>query len=124
MSHPETSQAGSADANRAALHRPRSKMAVRERLANAGIPPRGLSLEEAAAYVGLSAGAFLRGVEQRIYPRPISQPSQRKVWDRRTLDRAMDALSGLDARADLMPHHETDDEIDRAIDRVYPRSAA
>jgi hypothetical protein len=102
----------------------RSKTAIRARLASVGIQPRGLSVEEAAAYAGLSAGSFLRAVESGTYPRPMTQPGERKVWDRIALDRAMDALSGLDATRRVVPHEATDDDIDGAIDRAYPKSAA
>lgn len=43
--------------------------------------PRGLSLEEAARYVGVSPETFLRYV--KILPRMVGA---RKVWDRRAID--------------------------------------
>ena len=79
---------------------------ARERLAAIGIAPRGLSLEEAAAYVGLSPGRFLVDVEAGRYP-PPTRHGKRQVWDRRALDRAMDTLSGLARpRQDAASLHE------------------
>jgi hypothetical protein len=56
--------------------------------------PRLLSLPLAAAYVGISEGLFRRGVEARVWPRPI-RFRRRKLWDRRMLDAKVDALSNL-----------------------------
>lgn len=67
---------------------------ARERLAAIGIAPRGLDLDLAAAYVGLSAPSFLAQVEAGRLPPPTSH-GRRRVWDRVALDRAMDRLSGL-----------------------------
>jgi hypothetical protein len=43
--------------------------------------PRGLSLEEAARYVGVSPETFLRHV--KVSPRKIGS---RRIWDRRAID--------------------------------------
>ena len=58
------------------------------------VPPRGLCRDQAAEFVGLSAGAFTEQVKAGILPPPISF-GRRKVWDVRALDTALDRLSGL-----------------------------
>lgn len=56
------------------------------------IEPRGLSREEAAAYVGLGARSFDEARKAGHYPAP-TLPCGR--YDRILLDRAMDKLSGV-----------------------------
>jgi predicted DNA-binding transcriptional regulator AlpA len=56
------------------------------------IPRRGLSRDEAAMYVGLSAGKFNEMVKDGRMPKPVIIDG-RKVWDIRSLDLAFDALS-------------------------------
>lgn len=73
----------------------RSKYVIREKLAAAGIPSRGLSTGEAAAYVGLSERSFLAEVQAGRYPNALPLKTDRLVWDRRALDIALDKLSGL-----------------------------
>ena len=87
-----------------------TKQAARERLAAIGIAPRGLELDLAAAYVGLSAPSFLAQVEAGRMPAPTSL-GRRRVWDRRALDRAMDRLSGL-------PSAPAGDAADRLHDEM------
>ena len=82
---------------------PRSKQMVRQRLAAVGIEGRGLSLEEAAAYVGLSPGAFLKGVVAGIYPGALPQSGEREIWDRVALYRALDARQALTALRPARP---------------------
>ena len=60
------------------------------------VPRRGLSREEAALYVGISASKFDMLVVDGRMPRP-RQIDRRKVWDIRSLDLAFDALPGEDA---------------------------
>jgi hypothetical protein len=55
------------------------------------IPRRGLSRDEAAMYVGVSAGKFAEMVADGRMPTPIKIDA-RKVWDIRSLDLAFDAL--------------------------------
>jgi len=55
------------------------------------VPRRGLSREEAAMYVGISAGKFDELVRDRRMPAP-RRIDHRKVWDLRDLDVAFDAL--------------------------------
>ena len=59
--------------------------------------PRGLRLDDAAAYVGVSRNTFLRWVEEALMPAPkrIVRRGEREgvvVWDREALDAAFDAI--------------------------------
>ena len=65
------------------------------RLAAGGIQPRGLCLEEAAAYVGMSAHTFHQEVTAGTMPAPMNLRRRHRSWDRLALDRAMDAAQGL-----------------------------
>lgn len=77
-----------------------SRTAAQDRLAQLGLAPRGLPLDLAAAYVGLTPGVFLAEIEAGRYPRPSkhgaakSEKNQRTVWDVKALDDAMDRISG------------------------------
>ncbi len=55
------------------------------------VPRRGLSRDESAMYVGISAGKFDEMVADGRMPGPVKIDS-RKVWDVRSLDLAFDAL--------------------------------
>jgi hypothetical protein len=55
------------------------------------VPRRGLSRDEAAMYIGISAGKFDEMVTDGRMPEPVKIDS-RKVWDIRSLDLAFDAL--------------------------------
>jgi predicted DNA-binding transcriptional regulator AlpA len=57
------------------------------------IPRRGLSREEAAMYLGISASKFDELVRDGRMPRP-KRIDTRKIWDVRDLDVAFDALPG------------------------------
>lgn len=57
------------------------------------LPPRGLTRVQAAAYVGVSPTLFDQMVDDGRMPRP-KRINARKVWDRRTIDEAFDALPG------------------------------
>ena len=61
------------------------------------VPRRGLSREEAAMYVGVSASKFDELVGDGRMPAP-RQIDTRKVWDLHELDLSFDAL----------PHHHID----------------
>jgi hypothetical protein len=76
-----------------------TKTAAEDRLAQLGIMKRGLSLEEAAAYVGLSPGPFLQQVALGRMPKP-HQYGRRRVWDRIALDRALGDGSARHTQAD------------------------
>lgn len=67
-------------------------------------PPRGLSRDEAARYVGVGTTLFDEMVADRRMPKPKTINS-RRVWDRLALD---------DAFADLP------DAVDNPWDRVLP----
>lgn len=81
-----------------------TKAAAEQRLTAGGVAKRGLSLEEAAAYVGLSAAAFTKEIAAGRYPGPMPLSStRRKVWDRAAIDRAMDGeTSGARSRDPIM----------------------
>jgi predicted DNA-binding transcriptional regulator AlpA len=55
------------------------------------IPRRGLSRDEAAMYIGISAGKFDEMVADGRMPEPVKIDS-RKIWDIHSLDLAFDAL--------------------------------
>jgi hypothetical protein len=57
----------------------------------ASLAPRGLCRVQAAAYVGVSPGLFDAMVMDARMPPPKTVNS-RKIWDRRALDLAFDAL--------------------------------
>lgn len=56
-----------------------------------GVLPRGLSDDQAAAYVGVGATLFAQMVKDGRMP-PPKQVGGRRVWDIRQLDRAFDKL--------------------------------
>jgi len=56
------------------------------------VPRRGLSRDEAAMYIGISATKFDEMVIDGRMPAPVKIDT-RKVWDIRSLDLAFDALS-------------------------------
>lgn len=62
-----------------------------------GLPfwPRGLSAEQAAAYVGVSVNTFLEEVKAGRWPEPQRRGRNggRKIWDRRQIDQRYDALA-------------------------------
>jgi predicted DNA-binding protein (UPF0251 family) len=55
------------------------------------VPRRGLSRDEAAMYIGVSAGKFDQLVTDGRMPAPVKIDG-RKLWDIRSLDLAFDAL--------------------------------
>ncbi len=57
------------------------------------LPPRGLTREQAAAYVGVSPSLFDEMVKDGRMPKP-KRPNARTVWDRRKVDLAFDRLPG------------------------------
>ena len=56
------------------------------------VPRRGLSRDEAAMYVGVSAGKFDELVSDGRMPGPV-RIDGRKVWDIRSIDMAFDVAS-------------------------------
>lgn len=64
--------------------------------------PRGLNREQAAEYVGVGATLFDRMVRDGRMPKckPIDG---RRVWDRKQLDAALDALPNAGTKASPQP---------------------
>lgn len=60
------------------------------------LPPRGLSREQAAAYLGISPNTFNDMVDDGRMPGP-KVINRRRVWDRHALDLAFDALPDREA---------------------------
>jgi hypothetical protein len=56
------------------------------------VPRRGLSRDEAAMYIGISAAKFDEMVTDGRMPTPV-RIDARRVWDIRSLDLAFDALA-------------------------------
>ncbi|MBA2126691.1 hypothetical protein DLM45_10755 [Hyphomicrobium methylovorum] len=71
------------------------------RLANlpASLPPRGLSREESATYIGVSPVKFDAMVQDGRMPK-AKQIDGRRVWDRLRLDSHFAALPDTDGRDD------------------------
>ena len=61
-------------------------------------PPRGLSREAAARYLGIGTTLFDEMVQDKRMPRPKSI-NNRRVWDRVSLDLAFEQLPEPDDRA-------------------------
>jgi len=80
------------------------KVAKDRRLA-ANLHPRGLNREQAAAYVGLSVSTFNKLVAASVLPQALAF-GRRRVWDRRALDKALDAMSGIDPAALAAAAHD------------------
>jgi len=58
------------------------------------IPPRALTLRQAAAYYGVSYNTFRKLTEIGAVPKPMNIPGLgRLMFDRKALDAAMDACS-------------------------------
>lgn len=70
---------------------------VRQRSTEAPTPRRALNRAEAAVYVGLSATAFDKLVQDAKMPKPV-RLGTRVVWDIHALDAAFDRLAELDAK--------------------------
>ena len=73
------------------------------------LPPRGLSRDEAAEYLGLGATLFDELVKQGTMPEPV-KAGGRVVWDRFALDRAFEALPTRTSDA------EESNRVTKAID--------
>jgi predicted DNA-binding transcriptional regulator AlpA len=61
------------------------------------LPPRGLSREQAAEYIGAGTSLFDRMISDGRMPRP-KRIDGRTVWDRVQLDKAFAALPGDEER--------------------------
>jgi predicted DNA-binding transcriptional regulator AlpA len=64
------------------------------RVARSKLPPRGLSRDDAAAYIGVSGSKFDELVADGRMPKPV-RIDRRVIWDRRAVDQAFDALGGV-----------------------------
>ena len=64
-------------------------------LGNFGIAPRLLTREQAAAYYGVGHTTFTAWVRRGIVPGPVPRTHR---WDRKAIDAAFDAQSGIDAK--------------------------
>ncbi len=64
-------------------------------MAQLPLQKRGLSIEEAAGYVGLSVALFEKQVKAGILPARWPLEGTRMLFDRVALDKALDRLSGL-----------------------------
>jgi hypothetical protein len=60
------------------------------------LPPRGLSREQAAAYIGVSPSLFDVLIKDGRMPGP-QRINSRVIWDRLKLDAAFEALADTDA---------------------------
>ena len=67
----------------------------RERILPQSLPPRGLSREQAAAYVGISPSLFDMLVKDGRMPAP-KRINSRTVWDRLQVDEAFTAIPSND----------------------------
>jgi hypothetical protein len=65
----------------------------------ASLPPRGLSREEAATYIGVSPTKFDDMIADGRMPQPKIIDA-RRVWDRHALDEAFAALPDANGNAD------------------------
>lgn len=79
----------------------------------ASIAPRGLSVEKAAEYVGVSVPRFLLDVVVGRWPDAI-KCGRRSVWDKKALDLAMDRESGLIAASASPVPPDADDSKEHA----------
>ena len=77
------------------------------------VPKRGLTLDEAAEYCGVSGNTLTRHG-----PPPI-KIGDRRVYDRRSLDRWLDQLAGIESRqpADDVPE-------DALLEAIHARKVA
>lgn len=66
-------------------------------------PPRGLSREEAARYIGVGATTFDRLVQEGRMPKPL-RVGKRTIWDRLKIDAAFTDLG-----------EDRENSIDRAL---------
>ena len=89
-----------------------TKASAYHALAAAGLAARGLSREQAAAYVGVSAGLFDQLVADDRMPAP-RLAGRRRIWDRAEVDAAFAALPHDAARGWTHEPTAADDIWDR-----------
>ena len=85
---------------------------LREQLAQRGIKPATLQLEEAAAYVGMSKRTFLREVQAGNMPKPLELRGRRKLFSIAALDQRINPQQA--------PQRSMRDEIDEALESYVP----
>lgn len=85
----------------------------RAKLAEIGLVPIGLDVDEAAAYVGMTPRTFRAAVEDGLYPPPMRVKGRKQVWNRLALEAALGAQ-----RAE---HDPIMGEIDRALRAANPQ---
>jgi predicted DNA-binding transcriptional regulator AlpA len=85
---------------------PAEKAARRLLVLPHSLPPRGLSREQAAAYVGVSPTLFDRGVKDGILPKPFRLYG-RVLWCRMAIDSAVDALRDASSEAEVLQASDT-----------------
>jgi hypothetical protein len=64
------------------------------------IRPRGVPIEVAAAYVGLSVKRYREAVRRNLYPGPLVDPKTGVAtnrYDLKAIDLVMDRMSGIEA---------------------------
>lgn len=71
----------------------------RETALPVGLMPLGLNRRASATYVGVSPSVFDRMIRDGLMPKPV-RVYNRCVWDRRRLDAAFGALSGVQPGGD------------------------
>ena len=90
-----------------------------EKLADSiSYPPRLMRSERAAAYLGMSRAAFLRLVDERVFPAGIRISNGMVGWDRLDLDAAVDDIknnrkkppSGRNTMHELLGINHADDD--------------
>ncbi len=84
--------------------------------------PRWLNQQQAAAYLGVSAGTFASEQRAGVWPAPAQVPGRRlKLWDRKVLDAASDRLSGLSTGAIIedVGHSRDPGYIKRLLEAAY-----
>ncbi|MCF6200197.1 MAG: hypothetical protein L3J67_12555 [Hyphomicrobiaceae bacterium] len=65
--------------------------------------PRGINIDEAASYCGLSVSGFRAWVRRGKVPGPL--PGTHR-WDLRAIDMALDKLSGIEQKEQIAPLDE------------------
>lgn len=63
----------------------------RAKLAEIGLAPIGLDVEEASAYVGLTPRTFRAAVADGTYPPPMRGRGRKQIWNRLALETALGA---------------------------------
>lgn len=84
-------------------------------LLSIGLQPSGLSVEQSAAYIGVSPNTFKSMVAAGLMPQPRCF-RKRRIWPRRELDAALAALPTADgspvATVPVMAEHEARSPLD------------